>query len=235
LYRSGRQADALGAYQQARRRLVDELGIEPGPELAHLEHRILDHDPFLVSPDSQATAGTRRAPACDGTDSWYPRSFLLTDIVESVSLWERDPTGMSYAVARHDVLIRDAVSASGGELVRAKGEGDSTFSVFAHPSDAVVAAAAIHQAVASEEWPSTAPVRVRVGVHTGDAEPRDGDWYGPAVNRAARLRGLAARGQTLLSGVTAGLVADQMPAGAGVLYWGRRICGASSGPRKCGN
>jgi predicted ATPase/DNA-binding SARP family transcriptional activator/class 3 adenylate cyclase len=223
LYRSGRQADALGAYQQARRRLVDELGIEPGPELAHLEHRILDHDPFLVSPDSQATAGTRRAPACDGTDSWYPRSFLLTDIVESVSLWERDPTGMSYAVARHDVLIRDAVSASGGELVRAKGEGDSTFSVFAHPSDAVVAAAAIHQAVASEEWPSTAPVRVRVGVHTGDAEPRDGDWYGPAVNRAARLRGLAARGQTLLSGVTAGLVADQMPAGAGVLYWGRRI------------
>jgi class 3 adenylate cyclase len=84
---------------------------------------------------------------------------------------------MSQAVARHDTIIRDAVNPSGGELVRAKGEGGSTFAVFGHPSDALVAAAAIHKAVAAEQWPSTTPLQVRTGVHTGEAEPRDGDWY----------------------------------------------------------
>jgi predicted ATPase/DNA-binding SARP family transcriptional activator len=224
LYRSGRQADALGAYQLARSRLVDELGIEPGPELAGLEHRILDHDPTLTGPsDRTASPATQRISARGAAATWYPRTFLLTDIVGSVSLWERDPESMSQAVARHDTIIRDGVSASGGELVRAKGEGDSTFSVFVHPGDAIAAAGILQEAVASEPWVSTVPLRVRVGVHTGDAEPRDGDWYGPAVNRAARLRSLADGGQTLLSGVTAGLVADRMPVGVCLLYRGRRV------------
>jgi predicted ATPase/DNA-binding SARP family transcriptional activator len=221
LYRSGRQADALGAYQRARRHLVDELGLEPGPELVDLEHRILDHDPTLT--DRTASAAMQRVSARGATATWYPRTFLLTDIVDSVSLWERDPTAMSEAVARHDTIIRDAVSASGGELVRAKGEGDSTFSVFVHPSDALAAATVLHEAVVAEQWPSTTPLHVRTGVHTGDAEPRDGDWYGPAVNRAARLRALADGGQTLLSGVTAGLVADQLPEPVRLLYRGRRV------------
>jgi len=158
-----------------------------------------------------------------GSGGWYPRSFVLTDIVESVSLWERDADLMASAVARHDAIISREVSAAGGELVRAKGEGDSTFSVFAHPTQAMAAAMAIQKAVASEEWPSAVPVRIRVGVHTGDAEPRDGDWYGPAVNRAARLRALARADQTLVSGVTAGLVADQLPKNSRLLYRGRRV------------
>jgi predicted ATPase/class 3 adenylate cyclase len=157
-----------------------------------------------------------------GSGGWYPRSFVLTDIVGSVSLWERDAEAMSTAVACHDMIVAREVVAAGGELVRTKGEGDSTFSVFAHPADAVEAAVAVQGAVCAEEWPTTAPVRVRVGVHTGDAEPRDGDWYGPAVNRAARLRALADGGQTLVSGVTAGLVADQLPVGMRLLYRGRR-------------
>jgi hypothetical protein len=115
------------------------------------------------------------------TDGWYPRSFVLTDIVDSVSLWERDAELMSKAVARHDAMISREVEAAGGTLVRSKGEGDSTFSVFAHPAEAVVAAVAIQGAVAAERWPTAVPLRVRAGVHTGDAEPRDGDWYGPAV------------------------------------------------------
>jgi predicted ATPase/class 3 adenylate cyclase len=158
-----------------------------------------------------------------GPDGWYPRSFLLTDIVDSVSLWERDPGLMSVAVARHDALVGSAVAAAGGELVRSKGEGDSTFSVFAHPADAVAGAVVVHQAVAAESWPTALPLRVRAGVHTGDAEPRDGDWYGPAVNRAARLRALAEGAQTLVSGVTAGLVADQMSESVRLLYRGRRV------------
>ena len=158
-----------------------------------------------------------------GSGGWYPRSFVLTDIVGSVSLWERDADQMALAVARHDAIVGREVSAAGGSLVRAKGEGDSTFSVFTHPAEAVAAAMAIQKAIATEQWPSTTPLQVRTGVHTGDAEPRDGDWYGPAVNRAARLRALADGGQTLVSGATAGLVADQLPRARRLLYRGRRV------------
>jgi predicted ATPase/DNA-binding SARP family transcriptional activator len=223
LYGSGRQAEALGAYQQARRHLVDELGIEPGPELAELEHRILDHDPTLAAPsDRTSMASAQRASTRSTAGGWFPRTFVLTDIVDSVSLWEHDPAAMSHSVARHDALIQDVVSAAGGELVRTKGEGDSTFSVFVRPSDALATAATIQEVMAGEPWPPATPLRVRAGVHTGDAEPRDGDWYGPAVNRAARLRSLANGGQTLVSGVTAGLAADQTPKGVELLYRGRR-------------
>jgi predicted ATPase/class 3 adenylate cyclase len=157
-----------------------------------------------------------------GRGSWYPRSFLLTDVVDSVALWERDQNRMSLAVARHDDLIAGAVAAAGGELVRTKGEGDSTFSVFTHPVEAVAAAGAVQAALAAEVWPEGLGLRARAGVHTGDAEPREGGWYGPAVNRAARLRALAGGGQTLVSGVTAGLAADQLPSDVRLLYRGRR-------------
>jgi predicted ATPase/DNA-binding SARP family transcriptional activator len=222
LYRSGQQADALGAYRQARRHLINELGIEPGPQLVDLEHRILDHDPTLAAPTIRLVA-EHTTPASEIRNGWHPRTFLLTDIVDSVSLWERGPPAMSDAVARHEALIHDAVAASGGELVRTKGEGDSTFSVFLQPSDALTAATAIQETLAAEPWPVATALRVRIGVHTGDAEPRGGDWHGPAVNRAARLRALATGGHTLVSGVTAGLVADRLPKAVRLLYLGRRI------------
>jgi class 3 adenylate cyclase len=155
--------------------------------------------------------------------AWYPRSLLLTDIVDSVALWEQRPDAMSAAVDRHEAIVQDSVISAGGEMVRTKGEGDSTFSVFTHPAEAVSAAVAVQRAVGSESWPTAVPLRVRAGLHTGDAERRGGDWYGPAVNRAARLRGLAGGGQTLVSGLTAGLVADRLPEGVRLLYRGRRV------------
>jgi class 3 adenylate cyclase len=148
---------------------------------------------------------------------------LLTDIVGSVSLWEDDAELMAQAVARHDAIVGRDVAGAGGTVVRSKGEGDSTFSVFVHPADALQAAVAIQAAIDAEEWPTAERLRVRAGVHTGDAEPRDGDWYGPAVNRGARLRALADGGQSLVSGATAGLVGDQMQDGVRLLYRGRRV------------
>jgi predicted ATPase/DNA-binding SARP family transcriptional activator len=221
LYRSGRQVDALGAYRRARRHLVDELGIEPGPALAELEHRILVQDSALAAPYAAVDGHNTSITGLE--EGWHPRTFLLTDIVDSVSLWERDPAAMSVVVARHDAVILDAVVAAGGKLVRSKGEGDSAFAVFERPADALSAAAAIQRAVVGEPWPATVALRVRVGVHTGEAEHRRRDWYGPVVNRAARLRSLAAGGQTLVSGVTAGLAADQLPETLRLLYLGRRF------------
>jgi class 3 adenylate cyclase len=158
-----------------------------------------------------------------GSGGWYPRTLVLTDIVGSVSLWERDAARMAKAVARHDALIGREVTEAGGTLVRSKGEGDSTFSVFTHPADGVAAATAIQEAITNEQWPATVRLSVRAGVHTGEAESRADDWFGPAVNRAARLRSIADGGRTLVSGVTAGLVADQLPDAVRLLYRGRRV------------
>src|SRR5919108_3987987 len=112
----------------------------------------------------------------------------MTDVESSTALWERSPDAMSVALARHDRIIADAVSAHGGELVRDRGEGDSTFAVFDGASDAVAAAAEFGRALMGADWPDEAPLRVRIAVYTGSAQERDGDFYGTTVNRAARVR-----------------------------------------------
>jgi class 3 adenylate cyclase len=164
----------------------------------------------------------RSGAAPGGRPGWCPRTFLLTDIVGSVALWERDADAMVLALVRHGVLINRSVVGAGGEVVRSMGEGDSTLSVFVRPSAAVAAAVSLQAALTTERWPRPVPLRVRAGIHTGDARPWDGGWYGPAVNRAARLRGLAGESQTLVSGVTARLVTDRLPEGVRLSYRGRR-------------
>ena len=117
------------------------------------------------------------------------------------------------AGSRHDALIEEAVTGHGGVVVRPRGEGDSRFAVFARASDAVAAAAAVQQALAAEPWPAEAPLRVRLALHTGEADLRAGDYYGSAVNRCARLRSVAHGGQTLLSQAAYDLVRDSLPPG----------------------
>ena len=141
-------------------------------------------------------------------------TFLFTDVEGSTRLWEQAPAAMRAALARHDALIENLTEANQGFLVRPRGEGDSRFAVFAQASSAVAAAAAIQQALRSEVWPTPTPLRVRMALHTGEADLRDGDYYGSAVNRCARLRTLAHGGQTLLSRVMAELVGDTVPARA---------------------
>src|SRR5262245_47679269 len=120
---------------------------------------------------------------------------------------------MRTALVEHDALIEFLAAQHGGAVVRPRGEGDSRFCVFARASDGVAAAAAIQRALHAEPWPAEAPLRVRMALHTGEADLRDGDYYGSAVNRCARLRARARGGQTLLSQAAYDLVRDALPAG----------------------
>ena len=135
-------------------------------------------------------------------------TFLFTDIEGSTRLWERHPEAMRAAVARHDALLRACVEQNHGALVKTTGDG--LHAVFADAADAVAALVSGQRALLAEAWGESGPLRVRMALHTGSAELRGGDYYGPTVNRAARLMALAHGGQMLLSGTTAGLVRERL-------------------------
>jgi predicted ATPase/class 3 adenylate cyclase/Tfp pilus assembly protein PilF len=138
-------------------------------------------------------------------------TFLLTDIQGSTALWESEPESMRAAVVRHDAILSGVISACGGSLLKSRGEGDSTFSVFEHAAHAVTAALAVQRALAAEPWPTSREILVRIAMHTGEADLRDGDYFGTVVNRTARLRSIGHGGQTLLSAATRDLVAETLP------------------------
>jgi DNA-binding SARP family transcriptional activator len=222
LYRSGRQADALRAFQRLREVLGEELGLEPSPELCRLEAAVLRHDPQLTLPVIGTGPESVVGPPAPLLTGSALVTFMLTDIEASTAAWEAEPAPMAAALARHDSLVAEVVTAHCGQLLKTRGEGDSTFSVFERASAAVAAAWTLRQALADEPWPTSTPVRVRVAIHTGEAEVRDGDYFGRAVNRAARLRSVACGGQVLLSRGTADLVADTLPTGSTLVYLGDR-------------
>ncbi len=147
-------------------------------------------------------------------------TFLFTDIEGSTRLWEQAPDSMLEAIRQHDETIETAVAAHGGVPVRPRGEGDSRFIVFENAENAVAGAAAMQRQLASVDWQIPAPLRVRASLHTGTADLRLGDYYGSAVNRAARLRAIAHGGQTILSGATYPLLAD-LPPGVSLRDMGR--------------
>jgi predicted ATPase/class 3 adenylate cyclase len=139
-------------------------------------------------------------------------TFLFTDVEGSTSAWIRNPGAMPAALARHDAIIEKLVAEYDGQVVRPRGEGDSRFAVFLRATDGVVAACAIQIALVEEPWPLEAPLRVRMALHTGEADLRTGDYYGPAVNHCARLRAVAHGAQVLVSSVTADLVREGLAA-----------------------
>jgi predicted ATPase/class 3 adenylate cyclase len=159
-------------------------------------------------------------------------TFVLTDVVGSTSSWDQAQDAMRTAMARHDELIEGLVAEHKGVVVRSRGEGDSRFAVFVRASDAAAAAFAVQLALVREAWPTPTPVRVRIALHTGEAQLRTGDYYGSAVNRCARLRGLAHGGQVLLSGVTAELVRDSLPVGCGLRDLGQHYLKDLSAPER---
>jgi len=145
-------------------------------------------------------------------------TFLFTDLERSTRLWEEQPEAMQDALARHDELLKEAVEAHRGHVI--KGTGDGLHAAFATANDAMAAAIAAQRALATEPWGAIGPLRVRMGLHTGVTEERAGDYFGPVTNRAARLMSVAHPGQVLCSQATADLVRDALPPSVGLIELG---------------
>ena len=136
-------------------------------------------------------------------------TFLLTDIEGSTRLWEQRREAMAVALEVHDSMLRSVVESAGGTVVKTTGDG--LLAAFDRPESAVGAALEGQHALDRHEWPGTGPLRVRMAIHSGSADVRDGDFFGPALNRVARLLAIGHGGQVLVSGATAILVADGLP------------------------
>jgi len=139
-------------------------------------------------------------------------TFLLTDIEGSTRLWEEQPAAMSVALEAHDALLRAAVEQAGGTVVKTTGNG--VLAAFDRPEAGLVAAVEGQRALERHAWPTTGPLRVRMAIHSGSAEVREGDFFGPALNRTARLMAIGHGGQVLVSSTTSALVADDQVPGS---------------------
>ncbi len=141
-------------------------------------------------------------------------TFMLTDVAQSTRLWESDPEAAASAIARHYELLNAAIVDHHGSRPVEQGEGDSVVGAFARATDAVAAALDAQRSFAAEPWPSGHALQVRMALHTGEIRVRDeGNYFGPAIIRCARLRTIAHGGQTLVSDVAAHLVADRLSEG----------------------
>jgi predicted ATPase/class 3 adenylate cyclase len=137
-------------------------------------------------------------------------TFLFTDIEGSTRLWERQPEAMTRALARHDVLLRGAIEGCGGTVF--KTVGDAFCAAFAYAPDALAAVLGAQRALHAEAWPAEiGAIHIRAALHTGAVEHRDGDYFGPPLNRVARLLSAGHGDQTLLSLATQELVRDSLP------------------------
>ncbi len=135
-------------------------------------------------------------------------TLLLADVEGSTRLWETQPGEMAAAIARLNQAVSEIIATHDGVRPVEQGEGDSFVAAFARASDAAAAALELQRA-------PLAPIRLRIGVHTGEVQLRDeGNYAGPTINRTARLRVLGHGGQILLSGATEAMVLDRLPDGA---------------------
>src|SRR5438876_3303716 len=138
-------------------------------------------------------------------------TFLFTEIEGSTRLWETQREAMSEALPRHDALLRQCIESRGGHIF--KTGGDAFCAAFTTAASAVESALAAQRSLRAERWPEQAPIRVRMALHTGAAEIRDGDYFGAPLNHVARLLAIGHGGQTLVSELTHDLCRDRLPAG----------------------
>jgi DNA-binding SARP family transcriptional activator/class 3 adenylate cyclase len=224
LYRTGRQAEALRAFQRLRAQLADELGIEPSAEVRALEEAILLQKPELDGPKVPAPAGppsTQDRPGPAGVPMANESSvrhtvsltgglltFVFTDIEGSTHLWEQHPAHMAAVVDRHDHLVGDAITGEGGQVF--KTVGDAVHAVFASPLAALRAALDVQAVISANDWGDVGGLAVRIGVYTGEAQWVESEWRGRPLNRCARLRDAASGGHILVSRATIELVGDDL-------------------------
>ncbi len=141
-------------------------------------------------------------------------AFLFTDIEGSTRLWEQYNEPMRDALERHDTILRAAVESANGLVVKTTGDG--FMAVFSSAVDGVNACVRAQHGLGRAPWGETGALRVRMGLHAGEAAKRNGDYYGPTLNRTARIMSAGHGGQVLLSAAAAALVMDRLPEGTGL-------------------
>ncbi|MFI5046435.1 MAG: serine/threonine-protein kinase PknK [Acidimicrobiia bacterium] len=194
------------------------------PDLARRLERVLrralDPDPSRRPPGAldfvERLSAAREATVPSGVVT-----FVLTDVEGSTDLWEAHPEAMVRVMMRHYEIAADTAEAHGGRMPRSQGEGDSTLTAYARASDAIEAVLEFQRSIRNEAWPDGIELRVRAGLHTGEAFVEHGDYFGAALSRAARVRSLARGGQVFLSQATVELIADQLPDGVSLQDRGR--------------
>ncbi len=145
-------------------------------------------------------------------------TFLYTDIEGSTKIWERQPDEMRRAIERHDTILHDTIAANQGRVFRTSG--DAVSASFAAADHAVKAAREAQAALYAEPWPTGSPLRVRIVLHTGQAEEQNGDYVGASLNHIGRLLPACHGGQVLLTLVTTELVGDRLPPGTSLVDLG---------------
>jgi predicted ATPase/class 3 adenylate cyclase/DNA-binding XRE family transcriptional regulator len=198
------ETDVRRPSRQMAERLADCLAIPLEERSAFLKAARAELAADRLPPDA-VPVGPGPAALPSGTVT-----FLFTDIAGSTQLWEQHPQAMPAALARHDAILRQQIAAHGGQVFKTMG--DAVCAAFVTAPDALTAGLAIQRALGAEDWGATGPLRVRLALHTGVAELRDGDYFGPALNRVARLLSAGHGGQTLLSAAAWELVRDHLPA-----------------------
>ncbi len=196
--------------RQFAERLADLLAIPPEERAAFLKAARAELATDALAVAAQPIEPPVAADAPAGPQPAGTVTFLFTDIEGSSQLWAQHPTTMRAALARHDTLLRAAIEAHGGAVF--KTVGDAFHAAFATAVDAVSAALAGQRALAAEAWGATGPLRVRMALHSGAAELRDGDYFGHALSRTARILAAGHGSQILLSAASWELARDHLPA-----------------------
>jgi predicted ATPase/class 3 adenylate cyclase len=209
------EADERRPSRQIVELLAEHLRIPPADRATFLQRargELASEQLPASTPDGRHMAKPLALASIDASAERPPVgtvTFLFTDIAGSTQLWEQHPQAMSAALARHDALLRQQIAAHGGVIVKTTGDG--AHAAFATAPDALAAALAIGRALQAEQWGALGALRVRMALHSGVAEMRDGDYFGPALNRVARLLAAGHGGQTLLSAAAWELARDHLP------------------------
>ena len=200
MYRAGRQPEALRAYQDFRTMLLDELGLEPSRELRELDQAIAQRGSRL---DWTASPKAVRTSLTSSTTHNLPSgtvTFVFTDIEHSTQLLRQLGPAYPEALERQRTIIRRDVASHDGVEVNV--EGDGMLFAFGSARSAMSACVEVQRALLGERWPEGVPLRVRMGVHTGEAVPTDGDYTALCLHEAARIVACAHGAQIIVSGVT---------------------------------